>query len=165
MVILSSIRNDTILSYNIYSFIENLLDGVRQILTFWSKKASESKKWAKNILPEVWSPPIWLINDDTFLTVVKGQHTIRLLIFFIEAEYTRVTNVVLLVWRMEVENLSLQFSLILHYGTDSYLNPWKILEALHCSPRSGELRTQKLKSHLVRTQSLNVLPFKPGVGQ
>ena len=32
-------------------------------------------------------------------------------------------------------------------------------------PRSGELRTQKLKSHLVRTQSLNVLPFKPGVGQ
>ena len=32
-------------------------------------------------------------------------------------------------------------------------------------PRSGELRTQKLKSHLVRTQSLNVLPVKPGVGQ
>ena len=33
------------------------------------------------------------------------------------------------------------------------------------SPRSGELRTQKLKSHLARTQSLNVLPLKPGVGQ
>ena len=32
-------------------------------------------------------------------------------------------------------------------------------------PRSGKLRTQKLKSHLVRTQSLNVLPLKPGVGQ
>ena len=32
-------------------------------------------------------------------------------------------------------------------------------------PRSGELRTQKLKSHLVRTQSLHVLPLKPGVGQ
>ena len=32
-------------------------------------------------------------------------------------------------------------------------------------PLSGELRTQKLKSHLVRTQSLNVLPWKPGVGQ
>ena len=32
-------------------------------------------------------------------------------------------------------------------------------------PRSGELRTQKLKSHLVRTESLNVLPLKPGVGQ
>ena len=27
------------------------------------------------------------------------------------------------------------------------------------SPRSGELRMQKLKSHLVRTQSLNVLPL------
>ena len=32
------------------------------------------------------------------------------------------------------------------------------------SPRSGELWVQKLKSHLVRTQSLNVLPLKPGVG-
>ena len=30
---------------------------------------------------------------------------------------------------------------------------------------NGELRTQKLKSHLVRTQSLNVLRLKPGVGQ
>ena len=32
-------------------------------------------------------------------------------------------------------------------------------------PRSGELRTQKLKSHLMKTQSLNILPLKPGVGQ
>ena len=32
-------------------------------------------------------------------------------------------------------------------------------------PRSGELRTQKLKSHLVRSQSLNVLPLKPEIGQ
>ena len=31
--------------------------------------------------------------------------------------------------------------------------------------RSGELRTQKLKSHLLRTQSLKVFLFKPGVGQ
>ena len=30
---------------------------------------------------------------------------------------------------------------------------------------SGALRMQKLKSRLVRTQSLNVLPLKPGVGQ
>ena len=29
----------------------------------------------------------------------------------------------------------------------------------------GELRTQKLKSHLLRTQSLKVLPSKPGVSQ
>ena len=36
----------------------------------------------------------------------------------------------------------------------------------HCAgPRRGELRTQKLKSYLMRTQSLKVLPFKPGVGQ
>ena len=33
------------------------------------------------------------------------------------------------------------------------------------APRSRELRTQKLKSHLVRTQSLTVLALKPGVGQ
>ena len=32
-------------------------------------------------------------------------------------------------------------------------------------PHSGELRMQILHSHLVRTQSLNVLPLKPGVGQ
>ena len=33
------------------------------------------------------------------------------------------------------------------------------------TPRSGGPRMQELKSHLVRTQSLNVLPVKPGVGQ
>ena len=41
-------------------------------------------------------------------------------------------------------------------------------ESLAASPqpfRRGELRAQKLKSHLVRTQRLNVLPLKPGVGQ
>ena len=32
-------------------------------------------------------------------------------------------------------------------------------------PRSGELRTPKLKSHLVKTQSFNFLPLKPAVGQ
>ena len=53
-------------------------------------------------------------------------------------------------------------------------NHWKAGIRLRpsCNPpintvptRSGELRTQKLKSHLVRTQSLNVLPLKPGVDQ
>ena len=33
------------------------------------------------------------------------------------------------------------------------------LAFFHC------VQTQKLKSHLVRTQSLNILPLKPGVGQ
>ena len=33
------------------------------------------------------------------------------------------------------------------------------------APRSGELRMQKFKSHLMRTQSLKVLSLKPGVGQ
>ena len=31
--------------------------------------------------------------------------------------------------------------------------------------RNGELLTQKLKSHLLRTQSLKVVPLKPGVGK
>ena len=33
------------------------------------------------------------------------------------------------------------------------------------SPLFGKIFLQKLKSHLVRTQSLNVLSLKPGVGQ
>ena len=36
---------------------------------------------------------------------------------------------------------------------------------LSFDPCSWMLRTQKLKSHLVRAQSLNILPLKPGVGQ
>ena len=53
----------------------------------------------------------------------------------------------------------------------SKLLQWALWEDWFCGrfalmgPRSGELRMQKLKSHLVRTQSLNVLPFTPGVGQ
>ena len=31
--------------------------------------------------------------------------------------------------------------------------------------RSGVLRTQKLKTHLLRTQSSKVCPLKPGAGQ
>ena len=39
----------------------------------------------------------------------------------------------------------------------------RVLQSVPQQPRSGELRTQKLKSHMVRTRSLNVLPLKPGV--
>ena len=35
---------------------------------------------------------------------------------------------------------------------------------IYFEPRIGELRTQKLKSRLVRTRSLNVFPLKAGVG-
>ena len=35
----------------------------------------------------------------------------------------------------------------------------------YTTSRSGELRTQKLQSHLMRTQSLKVLTLKPGIGQ
>ena len=47
--------------------------------------------------------------------------------------------------------------------TVSNFCPFTLISVL--MSRSGELRTQKLKSRLVRTQSLNVLPVKPGVGQ
>ena len=53
--------------------------------------------------------------------------------------------------------------------------PFKFLSSLiihlHLLPflfnqsRSGELRMQKLQSYPVRTQSLNGLPLRPGVGQ
>ena len=76
--------------------------------------------------------------------------------------------------------------LFLSYGPFTYISFQKFFRQLSvfslCSPslisallvlstiylflsRSGELRTQKLKSHLVRTQSLNVLSLKPGVCQ
>ena len=48
------------------------------------------------------------------------------------------------------------------------INVLNIIIIIQCSnwpPRSGELRTQKIKSHLMRTQSLKVLPLKPGVDQ
>ena len=38
-------------------------------------------------------------------------------------------------------------------------------ESLPKWSRSGELWKQKLRSHLLRTQSLKVFPVKPGVGQ
>ena len=38
------------------------------------------------------------------------------------------------------------------------------LSLFDINPRSGVLRTQKLKTHLSRTQSSQILPFEPGVG-
>ena len=40
-----------------------------------------------------------------------------------------------------------------------------VASIIPCSTPEWELLRQKLKSYLVRTQSLNVLPLKPGVGQ
>ena len=54
-------------------------------------------------------------------------------------------------------------NIIMHLSIASTSN--SRLFFLRFVPRSGELRTQKLKSHLVRTLSLNVLPLKSGVGQ
>ena len=52
-----------------------------------------------------------------------------------------------------------------HRNLMSMLTPESQCSVTCSNPGSGELRTQKLKSHLVRTQSFNVLPLKPGVGQ
>ena len=43
--------------------------------------------------------------------------------------------------------------------------PFLTQSFLWCQPCSWELRTMKLKFHLMRTRSLNLLPLKPGVGQ
>ena len=59
------------------------------------------------------------------------------------------------------------------YFLECFTSVWKLcipvyahnLHIVMLDPRSWELRTQKLKSHLVRPQSLNVLPLKPGGGQ
>ena len=49
--------------------------------------------------------------------------------------------------------------------SEVWYNHSKCIIFCYTFPRSGELQTQKLKSNLVRTQSLNVLPLKPGEGQ
>ena len=72
---------------------------------------------------------------------------------------------------MQASSTTMSFSFSNFYlpGTFIFLYIYifftNLLPSFSLHPRSGELRTQKLKSHLVRTQSLNVLPLKPGVGQ
>ena len=44
-------------------------------------------------------------------------------------------------------------------------NLYKLSQFSRFRSRCEELRTQELKSYLVRTQTLNVLPLKPGVVQ
>ena len=50
------------------------------------------------------------------------------------------------------------------WGHPVFCHKW-LVQVPMLSPCIGELQVQKLKSHLVRTQSLNILPLKPGVGQ
>ena len=62
-------------------------------------------------------------------------------------------------WLFRGHNESLILSSLHAYGTFTEFQLPRLFS------RSGELRTQKLKSHLMRTQSLKVLPLKPGVGK
>ena len=55
-------------------------------------------------------------------------------------------------------SLSLSLSL-------SLINPFPNVLNHTVIPHSGEQWMHKLKFHLVRTQNLNIPPFKPGVGQ
>ena len=67
---------------------------------------------------------------------------------------------------MEVTDSTLSNVLIYTYGcAERLMIMMIIIKHFHIfKPHSGELRMQKLKSHLVRTQSLSVLPLKPEVG-
>ena len=62
-------------------------------------------------------------------------------------------------------DLPLDIKSIFIWSVVSLFRDREILPRVLCILRSGGLRTQILKSHLVRTQSLNVLPLKPGVGE
>ena len=69
---------------------------------------------------------------------------------------------------LSVLSFKVNYQLQSDQANDIHLNAGyrlKISCLLLLTPRSGELRTQKLKSHLVRPQSLHVLPLKPGIGQ
>ena len=63
-------------------------------------------------------------------------------------------------WNLQIEKSVDSFRISHQFGQLSIF-----CRSLASNPRSGELRTQKLKSHPVRTQSLIVFPLKPGVGQ
>ena len=52
-----------------------------------------------------------------------------------------------------------------HFSMSCFVWQIKLLFVTVPEPRSGDLRTQKLKPHPVRTQSWSILPLKPGVGQ
>ena len=51
------------------------------------------------------------------------------------------------------------------YSILSTANKVCCLHSPYLFSRNAELQTQKLKSHLKKTQSLKVFPLKPGVGQ
>ena len=67
-------------------------------------------------------------------------------------------------WSIHVQGHDLRFS-------DADLQPYLLSKFAETAclllpvSRSGELRTQKLKSHMLRKRSLKVVPLKPGVGQ
>ena len=79
------------------------------------------------------------------------------------------SHVVLCVSHDFVVSMFLHRSAIIWPGAGGHLADSHCLyvscSSLYASPCSGELRMQRLKPHLVRTQSLNFLPLKPGVGQ
>ena len=67
-----------------------------------------------------------------------------------------------------------KFSMLLALALIVWLKVLQVFHALAvlaliscqwCVSHSGELGTQKLKSHLMRIQSLKAFPLKPGVGQ
>ena len=75
------------------------------------------------------------------------------------------------IWMLESDSKSPQSPLVntAPYG-GQIENLWgKVHDTSESQPRvpsrTGDMRTQKLKSDLVRTQCLNVLPLKSGVGR
>ena len=65
-------------------------------------------------------------------------------------------------WVLSVYKAFLHDEKVCLYASQQWV---KVAQVSKVEPCNGELRTQKLKSHLMRTQSLNVLPLKPRIGQ
>ena len=70
-------------------------------------------------------------------------------------------------WAVKKKSLLPSFLVFLSFIINffSLFRPLFVSSFFLIRPRSGETRTQKLKSHLMRTQSLKVLSSKPAVGQ
>ena len=103
------------------------------------------KQYSPQFLP--FSAPLFLIPDFPFPRTTLYSVTLQA---STEVTYSTLSNVLIYTYGC-AERLMIMMIIIKHFHI--------------FKPHSWELQMQKLKSHLVRTQSLNILPCKPGVGQ
>ena len=129
--------------------VQTPLESLHWKLTLGEKSLDPPANWTCVICMPVWWSTNWATSPSLDLDLISRSQRIRRK-------------------KMQVE----YFSKFLPDKAQTWHICWDFLRimctlpcvALAC-PRSGELRTQKLKSHLERTHSLNILLLKPRVGQ